>query len=259
VLMGDALGPLTWDPDVGTVMISLGDGLVVAGAGVRLVFPRRDALVFDGTEWFYDRVETLRQLGRLSLTLEFELATLVRPELPICAESADGGVEVAIHLLSARLSDAGSTEPLAEVRTQALLHREALGLALAPNTGSASVPRVRLTSLHVMSEGTGLAESLHRLQLEMESRLSECYLRALAENAGLQGALVVTFRVEADGQVRDAAVVVDALDCAEVSMCVLEVLEAVQVARTDDTSEAELRASLTFSRAQEREGVRTPR
>lgn len=237
-----------WDEHTGTLHIEIGDGIALDGLGVVLAFPGRDAILLDATQPMAERIATMWRLGALSLDLAFELAASVAPERTICLRTKHDDVRVEAVLVAASLRDSVTGERLIAASTPEYVLRGELAGILAPQAADRAVPHVTLTALHLMTEGPGLANGLMRLQLDLESRLSECYLRALAENSGLQGALVVAFEVGAEGVVSGAEVVIDALDCPLLSECVTRAMNALQVRRSAGAGPVEMRASMTFSR-----------
>lgn len=225
--------------------ISEHHAVVLDGAG---------ALPFEVTAERSNDVISHYVTGQARLRLEFVPAAFADAEQPICTRA--DSQEPTPHLIHAALLKASLIDPLGRtlVSFETALGREA-DLLVANNIAgflASAYPQVTVASIRYFDgkpsyprTSPEMDEALERkLTRLIQKRLYGCYVRGLASNGRLQGALVVRFDTVGEAE---ATVLVDSLNSPPVAGCVVERLgEVGALVGTETAEKKQLKATLIF-------------
>lgn len=177
-------------------------------------------------------------LGTVELRIAYLLAAHDDYELSFCESQAEGDdSELIVDLLYARLIETdleGEENIVGDYQTR-FGHRWALrNSTILTGAVARAVPQIDISHFQWRPRGQqwgedfeeeGIAEALHEfegdLRAMMERAFYPCYVRALARNASVQGALVVEVPVESD-ELGVPRFLMDTLDDEPVRLCVEE-------------------------------------
>lgn len=202
----------------GRLPIGAGLGLELAGAPVVKFASDREL----ASDW------ALRyQMGKLRLKVTFVSAAWEDYEAPLCSEDDGGRHWLRGVVLGAELQDeAGRTQ--ARFATALGTHVAAMWSQGVKGYLAAGTPVVTVPSVSAFPADSGALErhASDAIGLALREELYGCYLRGLARNSRLQGALV--FRLAQD---TEPQILVDSLHAQEVGNCAIERLRRVQDGR----------------------------
>ena len=216
-----------WDDALGLLVVETGETLPLHGGAWQLGLASTDRIAFEVDEEDAEDLVAMRRMGSLSLRIVFELATAAEPDLSWCVDTPDGAVRIDAHLVSAEL-----VEPLSgHVRARATTERFDAGrvrYGVEPcGTHDGAEPVADVARVIVSSDEGVAGEIAPIIELHLEARVSDCYVRQLATNARLQGAMTLGFRVDADGHSAEAEVLIDAVDSPDLTRCVLTAVDSL--------------------------------
>lgn len=237
-----------YDDSTEIVAIATSAGFEMHGGAWLLDVEGGEALEFAVTADQALVLEERWAMDGLALELAFELPWTTDPRGPMCVATDSGADAVRARLLRGELVDAHSGATLATVRTS---HDVVAGLRNNSADTQPAEPAARVSSLEVISGGASEDLDFEMMRLAIEVGLLDCYLRGLAGNAGLHGALV--FELDAGAVASDTPPIVgiDALGSDVVRECSLDVLARMPwptVCGRSPPSETQLRATVVFHR-----------
>ncbi|RAL21691.1 hypothetical protein DL240_12620 [Lujinxingia litoralis] len=203
----------------------------VVGASDTLRFRNECVLYFELSESQAADVMTRAAMGEVFLRAQVLLGAHDDYEVNFCGRSAEGPRVVEVDLLSADLVDALDGQ-LASYRTefghQWALHQRALD----GDEASRATPQVEVSDLRWWGDDAPLEGGTGEHVVEdatwrgrVERAVYPCYVRALAENRALQGAMVV--RVGLSGAAANSRVLLDTLQRPTLSGCVQKRIETM--------------------------------
>ncbi|RVU44154.1 hypothetical protein EA187_11445 [Lujinxingia sediminis] len=209
----------------------------VVGAGDTLRFRNECVLYFEVGEDQVEDVMTRAAMGEVFLRVEVLLAAHDDYEQTFCGEGEDGQRVVTSDLLRAALVDA-SEGVLATYRTefghQWYLQQSALAGA-GKEPAERAAPQVEVSDLMWWSGETPLDDATLKQEEatwrgRVERAVYPCYVRALAENRSLQGAVVL--RMSLPGSDEGARVLLDTLQRPTLQRCIRDRIS--ELAARDD-------------------------
>ncbi|TXD31722.1 hypothetical protein FRC96_20675 [Lujinxingia vulgaris] len=215
----------------------------VVGAGDTLRFRNECVLYFEVGEEQVEDVMTRAAMGEVFLRVEVLLAAHDDYEQTFCEAGEDGQRVVESDLLRAELVDA-SDGVLATYRTEFghqwhLQQRALAGVGM--ERGERAAPQVEVSDLMWWSgehpiEDEALEAQEATWRGRVERAVYPCYVRALAENRSLQGAVVL--KMSLDANAAGAQVLLDTLQRPTLQGCIRERVSAL-AARDDLPSQAD--------------------
>ncbi len=232
--------------------------------GVSIALEREQVLRFSLIEREAIDAEALYKLGRARLELRFLPASYAKWDQETCQQVGAARV-LHVALLQARLVDESRRE-IAVYTSDLGREVEMLRVHRVDGYLGSAFPSVRITSLAAVETRTEavefrqnrlaamarktrvrereLHESVAGLRADAEHLLFGCYVRGLAQNARLQGALVVLVDVRTPG---DSRILVDSVHEPLVSKCALKRLRDLASGPPLDAEEVEkLRITAMF-------------
>ncbi len=214
---------LPWDEDSATMIVPTDVGLTVFGR-FSLRSESGQPLRFSVDEHAAEQLSQLDGVDALSLQLVFELDTLRFPRMLVCNTLVDGTEELRVEPVAARLLESSTGRVLAEAELHAGQYaRIRTGEPDLMDVDGVAVPRARIVSLYSECELNPLDDEAAWLTLALESVFSTCYLEALADNSGLQGAMTLGMALSPDG-LMEFATMIDAVGSDPLQMCIAETL-----------------------------------
>lgn len=239
---------LPFADDIDHLVVSTLSGLpLVGGAATLMLDDTSIGFVMD--EASAADLIAAHRLGGVALRLVFDFSPMAGEgkERSLC-ESGESGGGPRLHgrLLAATLFDPLSDAVLATVETpHGTAERSRRGGQLGGAAMSAA-PRAEVTGLEV-DGGRPMPESeANVLRAAVEERLTGCYARALTENAGLKGALVLGLQLGAAGEMEQVDPRIDVLGDASVKSCSVSRLGALLIPRAAEAQPLKLRATVVF-------------
>lgn len=192
-----------------------------------------------------DKVLSGYLADQVLLRLDFQLVSLEDPQASYCVSDEDGTVRIIGRLLAAELVTRLQGEALAHCETQQHLLR-AIRLGV-DGAGRLAVPRPRVlvTDIH-FSTGSPPQGEPDLLRLEAETQVLRCYLQGLNLNGRLQGALVVSSRVDAQGRLSESVVNIDVLNQPLLTGCLLGALGEISLPRDRPVIPYDVRINFIF-------------
>lgn len=214
---------LPWDEDSATMIVPTDVGLTVFGR-FSLRSESGQPLRFSVDEHSAEQLSQLDGVDALSLQLVFELDTLRVPRMLVCNTQVDGIEEIRVEPVAARLVESSTGRVLAEAELHAGQDaRIRTGESDLMDVDNVPVPRARIVSLYSECQLNPLDDEAAWLTLALESVFSTCYLEALADNSGLQGALTLGMSLSPDG-LMEFETMIDAVGSDPLQMCIAETL-----------------------------------
>ncbi|TXD38585.1 hypothetical protein FRC98_06805 [Lujinxingia vulgaris] len=215
----------------------------VVGASDTLRFRNECVLYFEVDEDQVEDVMTRAAMGEVFLRVEVLLAAHDDYERAFCGEGEEGQRVVEGDLLRAELVDA-SEGVLATYRTEFghQWHLQQRALASAGQArGERAAPEVEVSDLMWWADEAPLedettAQEDATWRGRVERAVYPCYVRALAENRSLQGAVVL--KMALDGSEQGAQVLLDTLQRPTLQGCIRERVGEL-AAREDLPAEAD--------------------
>jgi hypothetical protein len=237
-----------YDEETEMISIATAQGFEMHGGAWLLDVEGDEALEFAVSHDQALALEERWAMDALSLELDFELPWSTDPRGAYCVEAVGGAEVLRAHPLRAELVDTQTGATLASVRTT---HDIVAGMRFADAAAAPPEPAARVSSLEVISGGASEDLDFEMMRLAIEVGLLDCYLRGLAGNARLHGALV--FELDAGAVASDTPPVVgiDALGSDVVRECSVDVLARMPwptVCGRSPPSETQLRATVVFHR-----------
>jgi len=234
-----------WDEALGVLSVDVTDGIPLHGGAWSLGLEGTDRVAFAVDEETAEDLVALRRMGSLSMRVVFEVATAADPDASWCLEGDDGSVTIAARLVSAEI-----VEPLTDrVRARATTDRFDAGrvrYGVEPcGTVDVAEPVAEVARVRVSSEDGVAGEIAPLVQLYLEAHLSDCYVRHLAANARLQGAMTLGFRIDDAGHSADAEVLIDAVDSPDLTRCVMTAIDGLDLPG-DGAAASDVQLTVTF-------------
>lgn len=232
------------------------DHLVVSTTGGLPLLGGAATIILDGTSIGFVMDEAsateliaAHRLGEVSLRLVFDFSpmALAGAGRSLC-ETPEPGMPPRLHgrLLEAALFDPLSDAIFASVETpHGTAERARRGGALDGSARLAS-PRAEVTGLEVDGGRPLLEAEANLLRASVEERLVGCYARALSENGGLKGALVLGFHLGAAGEIDAVEPRIDVLGDASVLDCSVSRIGTLLIPRSPVAQPLRLRATVVF-------------
>jgi len=240
---------LPYDPTLGVLGVPIDEGFTVVGGALTVHLLEGNVVLFELSADLAEEIVALHHMGSINLRVVFELTAIESPTTEICRARQDGGWDVDGRALSLELYEPSSGRVLARSTTRR--HRAGqVRLGTEPRGQTqVGIPVASVSSLTQLSSDESEVD-LSLVQLALESSLSVCYVSGMVDNSRLQGALVLGFDVDADGNVAGVDVLVDALDCATLRVCAVDVIYALRLPREAIDGASSLRATLMFEQRQ---------
>lgn len=232
------------------------DHLVVSTTGGLPLLGGAATIELDGTSIGFVMDEAsasdliaVHRLGGVALRLLFDFSPMAGDGAgrSLC-ESSDGGLLPRLHgrLLEATLFDPLTDAVFASVESpHGTAERSRRGGLLNGHARTAA-PRADVTGLEIEG-GRPFAEvEANMLRAAIEERVMGCYARALSENGGLKGALVLGLNLGAAGEVDGVETRIDVLGDASVATCSVTRIGTLLIPRSPHAQQLRLRTTVVF-------------
>ena len=239
---------LPFADDIEHLVVSTVAGLPLVG-GVATLELDDTSIGFVMDESSAADIVAAHRLGGVALRLVFDVSPVAGEgrERTIC-EAGEAGGPPRLHgrLLAASLFDPLSDALLATVETPHGTAERARRGGQLSGSALAAAPRAEVTGLEV-DGGSPFPESeANFLRAAVEERLTGCYARALTQNGGLKGALVLGLQLGDAGEMEQVDPRIDVLGDASVKACSLSRLGALLIPRAVRSQPLKLRATVVF-------------
>ena len=237
-----------------TLAIEATDPFQLFGGLFALNLARTSSIEFpvgsDGSE-----LRTAHGTDELLLRIYFQLSSMESPFDDYCRRNGDLQTIIDGRLLAAELVTRDEQVIAARIETPHLRSQRIQFSARLTVQSEPLVPRVLVTSTTVVEDAAepdlraelDPTEELEYLTLESESLLLPCYVRALASNGRLRGALVATYRVDEEGAVDRPIISIDAVGDERISTCVTDALDEIVLPRKGQSNSYGIRMTVVFS------------
>ena len=202
---------------------------------------------FGVSERQFDEIAAGVASDQVLLRLHFQLVSLDDPQRSYC-EPGDGGTTRLLgRLIAAELLARQDQRALAQAETERYERtRVRFGFDVEVSLSyQPPQPRVTVTSASFSAPELSQAEAEVQ-RVEAEARMTPCYMQGLSRNGRLQGAMVVSYEVGTEGQVRDPSVTIDTIGHPTVSGCVVEALAGMPVRRSVAAGAYDARLTVIF-------------
>jgi hypothetical protein len=214
---------LPWDEESATMIVPTDVGLTVFGR-FTLRSESGQPLRFSVDVASAEQLAQLDGVDAIGLQLVFELDALRVPRMLVCNTQADGTEEIRVEPVAARLVELSTGRLLAQAELHAEQYaRIRTGQSDLMEVDGVPVPRARIVSLYSECRLNPLDDEAAWLTLALESMFSTCYLEALADNSGLQGAMTLGMSFSTDG-LMEFETMIDAVGSDPLQMCISETL-----------------------------------
>lgn len=234
-----------------TLAIDAADPFQLFGGLFALNLARTSSIEFPvGSEG--SELRTAHGADELLLRIYFQLSSMESPFDDYCRRNGDLQTIIDGRLLAAELVTRDEAVIAARIETPHLRSQRIQFSARLTVQSEPLVPRVLVTSTAVIEDESDPSaqqptEELEYLTLESESLLLPCYVRALASNGRLRGALVATYRVDEEGTVDRPAISIDAVGDERISTCVTDALDEIVLPRKGQSNSYGIRMTVVFS------------
>lgn len=222
------------DVSLGILRVPLVEGIGFFGDTYALVFDT-DAIAFDVEQREAEDLIARHAIGSLSLRLRFTIATRREPLEPYCVAMVDDATRIAAQVVSAELVEPLTQVRRAGVRSAAWVDEHVRRVAAEASAASTELrPTIEVTSIEVTGTRGCEADEATVVQTTLETLWIDCYVRALASNTRLQGALVVEFDVDDAGRVGGFEITTDMLQNDVVTSCAEDVMRSLRLSAASD-------------------------
>jgi hypothetical protein len=191
-----------------------------------------------------DDIQTGFDAEQVILRLYFHLSSLDDPDTDYCEVNDDGTLRLDGRLLAAELVSRTEGTVLAIHETDRL-HRQRLRLGLDPFAIDVIRPNVLIIATDFpTTEPPNLEARI--LQAEAEARLMPCYVQGLVIAGRLQGAAVLSYRVDREGAVWDPVVDIDVVGQEVLTGCIVSTLGRINLPRLNPGLAFDVRMTAIF-------------
>lgn len=239
---------LPFADDIDHLVVSTTAGLPLLGGAATLVLDGT-SIGFVMDEASASDLVAAHRLGGVALKLVFDFSPMaVAGAGRSLCETAEVGMVPRLHgrLLEASLFDPLSDAVFVSVETpHGTAERSRRGGLLNGNALTAA-PRAEVTGLEVDGGRPFPEAEASLMRAAIEERLIGCYARALTDNGGLKGALVLGFNLGAAGEVDGVEPLIDVLGDGSVSSCSVSRLGTLLIPRSPLAQPLRLRTTVVF-------------
>lgn len=248
VVASQAFPIWSWDPDTAALVALVPEDIPVFDGASSLSVGANEPLRFPMDEATADTALAAHAIGNLFVRLQLTLTARSEPWGAICVGSDDGFPVLDVELVSAELEDSWAPTPSARAETVAFDEARVEAEATRAGLTERGEPSVDVTSVEFEGGGGCHSDEMAVLGATLEALFTECYLAGLDRNAGLRGALVFGFDLDARGRASDPEIEIDVLDDERVRDCALAVLDRVAIYRDADAVPGHVRTRVRFAR-----------